>query len=151
MFFATLVALAPGCTLFDEVLPGSPFTPEQPVAEVTVVGKINIDPVTEGREDCAVGRALLWGIARNTGDRDLEDVFIEIDALNAGGGVLASYRVNVFNGDVSVGPEEGAVQVAGTSLAVDQSGAFSVCTNLSYGSVAGTAYRTDFIVIDELE
>ena len=32
-----------------------------------------------------------------------------------------------------------------------QSGTFSVCTDLSAGSVAGTAYRTDFIVIDVAE
>ena len=45
-------------------------------------------------------------------------------------------------------PPRRRVQIAGTSLAVDQSGSFSVCARLSAGSVAGTAYRTDFIVVE---
>jgi len=167
LLLAAVVGLAPGCTLLDEILPGTPFTPDQPVAEVTVVGKINIDRATGNREGCSTGRALLWGIARNTGDLDVDDVFIEIDALNSNNGVIDTYRVNVFNGDVSevtppevtppevtppeVTPPETPVQIAGTSLAVDQSGIFSVCTGLAYGSVAGTAYRTDFIVASEIK
>jgi len=151
LLVAAVVGLAPGCTALDDILPGTPFTLDQPLAQVTVQGEINIDPITAESEGCSPGGTLLWGIAKNTGDRDLDDVFIEIDALSAGNAVLGSYRVNVFNGEVTTGAEEDAVQIAGTSLAVDQSGTFSVCTNLGYGSVAGTAYRTDFIVIDELQ
>jgi hypothetical protein len=46
---------------------------------------------------------------------------------------------------------ETTTQVAGTSLAVDQSGTFAACTRLAPGSVAGTAYRTDFIIVSEIE
>lgn len=154
LLLAIVVGLAPGCTLLDDATSGTPFTPDQPKAEVTVVGRINIDSVTMSQAGCAVGSALLWGIARNTGDVDVDDVFIEIDALDAGNGLLDTYRAHVFNGEVTV--VEGALpadttQLAGTSLAVDQSGSFSVCTRLAAGSVAGTAYRTSFIVINEIE
>jgi len=145
LLFAALVVHAPGCTLF-----GDAFLPEQPQAEVTVVGEINIDRATVSLEGCSDGRALLWGIARNTGDLDVVDVFIEIDALDSSNGVLDTYRVNVFNGEAPP-PAAGEAQIAGTSLAVDQSGTFQVCTRLAAGSVAGTAYRTDFIVITEIE
>jgi hypothetical protein len=151
LLLAAVVALAPGCTLLDDILPGTPFTPDQPVAEVTVQGKINIDRVTESSEGCSAGRALLWGTARNTGDFDLDDVFIEIDALDAGNRVLATYRVNVFNGEVTGGTKEDPIPIAGTSLAVDESGTFAACTGLAFGAVAGTSYRTDFIIISEIE
>ena len=63
--------------------------------------------------------------------------------------VLDTYRINVFNGEVTDADRATeTAQIAGTSLAVDQSGTFSVCTRLSAGSVAGTAYRTDFIVVE---
>lgn len=155
LLLAVAVGLAPGCTLFDDLTSGTPFTPEQPKAEVTVVGQINIDSVTASREGCSAGRVLLWGIARNTGDLDVQDVFLEIDALGPDGGVLDTYRVNVFNGEVVEGTEAtettpGTAQIAGTSLAVDQSGTFEACTRLAAGSVAGTAYRADFIVVTEL-
>ncbi len=70
-----------------------------------MVGEINIDVATAGTPDCAAGSTLFWGIARNTGDLDVDDVFIEIDALNAGNGVLGTYRVNVFNGEVTPATE----------------------------------------------
>lgn len=166
LLLAAVVGLAPGCTLLDEILPGTPFTPDQPVAEVTVVGKINIDRVSQSTEGCSTGRALLWGMARNTGDVDVDDVFIEIDALDSNNNVIDTYRVNVFNGEVgeivpttttttttTTDPDttEEPIQIAGTSLVVDQSGTFEVCTGLAFGSVAGTAYRTDFTVIQEIE
>jgi hypothetical protein len=147
LLLAVAVVVAPGCTLF-----GDTFLTEQPQAEVTVVGKINVDSATVDQEGCSSGRALLWGIARNTGDLDVDDVIIEIDVLGANGGVLDTYRANVFNGEVTEvkgDSPDTTFQVAGTSLAVDQSGSFQVCTRLSPGSVAGTAYRTDFIVINE--
>jgi hypothetical protein len=157
LLLAAVVALAPGCSLF-----GDSFLPEQPLAEVTVVGEINIDRATVDSSDCAVGSTILWGIARNTGDLDVNDVFIEIDALDANNSVIGTYRVHVFNGEIAeitppppsttppTTPEE-PIQVAGTSLAVDQSGTFEVCARLSAGSVAGTAYRTDFIIVSEIQ
>ncbi len=157
---AAVLGFAPGCTLFDDILPGTPFTPDQPVAEVTVVGKINIDRASGLETGCSAGRALFWGIARNTGDLDVDSVFIEIDALDANQRVIDTYRVNVFNGEITeitttttttTTTTEEPIQIAGTSLAVDESGTFSVCTRLGFGSVAGTAYRTDFIVISEIE
>lgn len=156
LLFAVAVGLAPGCTLFDDILPGTPFTPDQPKAEVAVVGQVNIDTITMSREGCSAGSVLFWGIAQNIGDLDVDDVIIEIDALGADGGVLDTYRGNVFNGDVTPATEasetaEATIQISGTSLAVDQSGTFSVCTRLAAGSVTGTASRFDFIVIEEIE
>ena len=145
------VGLAPGCTLLDDVLPGTPFTPDQPVAQVTVVGGINIDGATLNVAKCSAGSALLWGTAQNTGDLDVDDVFITIEALGANGAVLGTYRVHVFNGTVSGGTPTDPIVVAGTSLAVDESGSFSVCTNVPSGSVTGTAYSTDFIVVNEIQ
>jgi len=159
LLLAAVVGLGTGCTLFDEFLPGTPFTPDQPVAEVTVVGQINIDRAT-ANQNCSVGSALLWGTARNTGDSDVDDVFIVIDALNSANVVLDTYRVNVFNGDLSEIATSSSstttttvkpIPTAGTSLAVDQSGTFEVCTRLPFGDVAGTAYRTDFIVTVEIK
>lgn len=157
MVLAAVAGLAPGCTLLDEILPGTPFTPDQPVAEVTVQGRINIDRSTGSQEGCPAGRALLWGVARNTGDLLVDDVFIEIDALDSGKRVLDTYRVHVFNGEVTEieapTPEdpEATVTVAGTSLIVDQLGSFEVCTRQAYGSVAGTAHRTDFNIVEVIE
>ena len=148
---AAAVGLLPGCTLLDSVLPGTPFTPDQPLAQVTVVGEINVDPATGNQDGCSPGKALLWGNAKNTGDVDVTNVFIEIDALTADKGVLGSYRTNVFNGVITGGTPEDPNTNAGTSLTVGQSGTFAVCANLSAGSVAGTAYRTDFIVLDVLK
>jgi hypothetical protein len=151
---AVLVGCAPGCTLFDDILPGTPFTPDQPVAEVTVSGKINVDPTSASSEGCPAGGALFWGTARNTGDLDVDDVFIEIVALDANNAELGRFRTNVYNGEVSESPPPPAPpepQVAGTSLAVDQSGSFSVCTRVPYGAVAATAYTTDYIVVSEIE
>lgn len=150
LLLAAVVGISPGCTLLDDILPGTPFTPDQPTPEVTVQGEINISR-SGGGDGCSAGRAVLWGIAKNTGDLDLNDVFIEIDALDASGAVLGTYRVNVFNGEVTVGTEEEPAQLAGTSLAVDESGTFSACTQQAYGSVAGTAYRTDYIIVNEIE
>jgi hypothetical protein len=143
VLLAAVVALAQGCTIFDV------FLTEQPLAEVTVVGEINIDRVTADKENCPAGSTLFWGIARNTGDLDVDDVSIEIAALDSGNRVLGRYRAHVFNGEISVGTEEGALEVAGTSLAVDQSGSFEVCAQV--GSVAGTTYSTDFTIITETQ
>jgi hypothetical protein len=149
VLLAAVLGFAPGCTLF-----GEPFVTQQPTGEVTVQGGINIDSASGIEAGCSAGRALLWGTARNTGDVDLDDVFIEIDALDANRNVLGTYRVNVFNGDISEVPGATPAETtssAGTSLAVDESGTFSVCTGLSAGSVVSTAYRTDFIIIEEAE
>ena len=146
VLLAATVGLAPGCTLF-----GDKFLPEQPLAEVTVQGKINIDAGSGVEAGCSAGAALFWGIAKNTGDVDVDDVFIEIDALDANNAVLGSYRGNVFNGtitEVTGATSKDTVSTAGTSLAVDESGTFSVCSSLPAGSVARATYRTDFIVIE---
>jgi hypothetical protein len=141
--------------LFDDVLPGTPFTPDQPLAEVTVVGEINIDRATSSSTTCSAGTALLWGIARNTGDLDVDDIYITIEALNSGGGVVGTYRTHVFNGEITeITPAtetQPAVSSAGTSLTVDQSGSFAVCTGQPFEAVASATYRTDFIVIDEIK
>jgi hypothetical protein len=155
LLLATACGFAPGCTLFDNVVPGLSFTPDQPKAEVTVVGEINIDRATASSTTCSAGTALLWGIARNTGDLDVDDIYIIIEALNSGGGVVGTYRTHVFNGtitEITPGTETTpAVSSAGTSLKVKESGSFAVCTGQPFEAVAATTYRTDFIVIDKLK
>jgi hypothetical protein len=133
LLLSAVVGLAQGCTALDDYLPGTPFTPDQPEGEVTVVGVINNDRVEESTDDCATGGTLLWGTARNTGDVDVDDVFIVIDAFGADGALLGTFRTNVFNGEVVAADPEvpGSFDVASTSLGVDQSGTFSVCTHLS--------------------
>jgi len=132
--------------------------PDQPKAEVTVDGTINIDsttaemtyfdPVARADQSCSSGSALLSGIARNTGDMDVVNVTITIFVLDANNAVLDTYHAYVYNGDFTAGTEEAPLSF-GTSLAVDQSGGFAVCARLSAGSVAGTSYRTNFTVIEE--
>jgi hypothetical protein len=150
---AAVVGLAQGCTALDDYLPGTPFTPDQPAGEVTVVGAINADRIELSTEDCAAGGTIFWGTARNTGDLDLNDVFIVIDAFGPSGALLGTYRTNVFNGEVTAADttEPGAFDIASTSLAVDQSGTFDVCAPLPHGSVARTDYRTEFIVVEASE
>ena len=144
---AAILGLAPGCTLFDDYLPGTPFTPDQPAAEVTVQGGINSDRTAGGAESCTPGGTVFWGTARNTGDVDVDEVFITINAFDAAGNVLGSYRTNVFSGTITEGTAVGASASVSTSLLVDQSGVFEVCTSLPFGSVARTDYHTDFLVI----
>jgi hypothetical protein len=148
-----VIGLAPGCTALDDYLPGTPFTPDQPAGEVTVVGAINADRIAQSNEACAAGGTLFWGTARNTGDLDVVDVFIVIDAFGPTGALLGTYRTNVFNGEVTAADttEPGAFDIASTSLAVDQSGTFGVCAPLPHGSVARTEYRSDFIIIEVSE
>jgi hypothetical protein len=151
MLLVLAVGLAQGCTALDDYLPGTPFTPDQPEGQVSVVGEINNDRVEENTDGCAVGGTLFWGTARNTGDLDLDDVFIEIEAFGPTGDLLGTYRANVFNGEVVAADPEvpGATDIASTNLVVDQSGTFSVCSPLSYGSVVTTKYRTGFVVIEK--
>ena len=157
LLLAVVVGLAPGCTLLDDILPGTPFTPEQPVAEVTLQGAINIesttagmtyfDPVAQTDQFCSAGSALLSGIVRNTGDMDVVNVTITIDVLGANNAVLDRCRGYVYNGEFTpADPATGAPLSFGTSLDLDKSGSFAVCSRLSAGSVAGTAYRTNFTV-----
>jgi hypothetical protein len=153
LLLLAVLGLAAGCTALDDYLPGTPFTPDQPQGQVTVVGAINNDRVEEDTEDCAVGRTLFWGTVRNTGDLDVEDVFIVIDAYGPAGDLLGSYRTNVFSGTVTPADPTvpGSFDIASTNLVVDQDGGFSVCVPLSYGSVARTEYRTEFMVVVEIE
>jgi hypothetical protein len=152
---AVAVGLAPGCTAFDEILPGTPFTPDQPEGKVTVVGPIYADRIEQSNENCAAGGTLLWGTARNTGDSDLNDVFIVVEAYDPSGALLGSYRTAVFNGEVveaadttgAAATDAAATTTASNSLAVDESGSFSICTPLPYGSVARTEYRTGFTIV----
>ena len=129
---AAALSVAPGCTYLDkyEGFPGTPFTPDQPEAAVTVVGEIGIDTVEKASEGCIPGGTLFWGNARNTGDQDVNDVMIHINAFNAAGAALGTFSGSVFNGTVDV----------------DQSGSFSVCSPLPAGSVARAEYRTSFVV-----
>jgi hypothetical protein len=159
VLLSAVVVLAPGCTALDDYLPGTPFTPDQPEGEITVVGVINNDRVEANTENCSVGGTLFWGTARNTGDLDADDVYIVIDAFGPTGALLGSYRTNVFYGEAV--PVEPAVpgssdipstslDIATTSLAVDQSGTFNVCTPLPYGSVTRTEYHAGGNFIQEV-
>jgi len=151
LLLSAVVGFAQGCTALDDYLPGTPFTPDQPAGEVTVVGAINNDRVEQNTEGCAVGGTMFWGTARNTGDVIVDDVFIVIDAFGPTGALLGSYRTNVFNGEILTEGDPtvpGSFDAASTYLVVDQSGTFSVCAGLPYGSVARTEYRTEFIFIE---
>jgi hypothetical protein len=145
MVLLSAVVLAAGCTALDDYLPGTPFTPDQPEGEITVVGVINNDRVEENSDGCSVGGTLFWGTARNTGDLSADDVYIVIDAFGPTGALLGSYRTSVFNGEVVLADPEvpGSTDIASTSLDVDQSGTFNVCTPLPYGSVTRTEGRAD--------
>ena len=152
---AAALLLAPGCTYLDkyEGFPGTPFTTDQPEGEVTVVGQIEIGAIEKDSKGCVPGGTLFWGNARNTGDENVSDVMIHIEAFTAGGASLGTYAGNVFNGTVDVDdtdPDNPLVR-AHTSLEVDQSGTFSVCSPLPFGSVARTEYRTSFVIIDVVE
>jgi hypothetical protein len=146
---AALCALAPACTGFDDYLPGTPFTPDQPTAAVTLVDGIYADVVPSDSVVCNPGSTMLWGTVKNTGDLDVDEVFIEIDVFGPGGAFLGTYGGDVFNGETTspVG-SEGAVEVALTDLAVDQAGYFQVCAAVSAGSISRTDYRTSFVVIE---
>jgi len=157
LLLSVAVGLAPGCTLL-----GDAFLPDQPKAEVTVVGSINIDsttaemtyfdPVARTDRSCSAGSALFSGIARNTGDQDVVDVTITIVALDANNAVLDTYHGYVYNGNFTpADPDTGAPLSFGTSLDLDQSGNFAVCARLSAGSVASTTYRTQFTVIEAVK
>lgn len=151
LFTVTLCALAPACTGLDDFLPGTPFTPDEPTAAVTLVDEIYADVVPSGSAVCDPGGTMLWGSVRNTGDLDVDEVFIEIDVFGPGGGFLGRYGGDVFNGEtVSIG-EEDPVEVALTNLAVDQTGYFQVCAGVSAGSISRTEYRTSFVVIERSE
>lgn len=151
LLVAAFLGLAPGCTLFDDYLPGTPFTPDQPVAEVTLEGEIAVDQSSGNTDACSSGGTILWGMVRNTGDLDVDDVFITVEVFDASDTLLGSYRVNVFNGEVITAADESSVDSFSTSLVVDQAGVFEVCSSISAERVARTDYRTDFIVIDEIE
>lgn len=146
--FAVAWLLLPGCTLFDDYLPGTPFTPTQPVAEVTVDGGIQTSLITAPTgEGCVPGGTAFWGRARNTGDVDVVDVSITIEAFAGNESFLGSFSGSVFNGDVVDNPD--GADSYGTDLEVDQSGSFTICTTIPFGAVARTEYLTHFVVIDE--
>jgi hypothetical protein len=151
LFFAALCALAPACTGFDDFLPGTPFTPEQPTAAVTLVDDVHADVVPSGSQVCDPGSTMLWGTVRNTGDLDVDEVFIEIDLFGPGGAFLGTYGGDVFNGETATVGSEDPVEVALTNLAVDQPGYFQVCAGVSAGSISRTEYRTSFVVIESSE
>lgn len=146
LLLAAAVCLAPGCTLFDDYMPGTPFTPDQPVKELSVVGEVNVDR-SSGSRTCPDGRAVFWGIVRNTGDVDVDGVSIVVDAYDAAGNRLGSFTGSVFNGTVE--EEDLFSDTAGTNLEVDQSGSFSVCSTLGFGSVARAEGRADGFVIED--
>lgn len=145
---AALLAPAAGCTLFDDYLPGTPFTPDQPVAEVSLIGVINLDPVARNSDTCPPGGTVFWGSVRNTGDLDVDDVTIVLDVFGPTGAFLGTFSDKVYNGEIVDAEDELHYDSASTSLFVEQSGAFSVCSPLRYGTAARAEYRTEFVVID---
>jgi hypothetical protein len=148
---AALLAPAGGCTAIDDYVDGTPFTPDQPVALVELQGPVNRDLVGPGSATCAAGTTVLWGWVKNTGDLDVDDVTAVIDAFGPTGGFLGSFRDKVYNGEVTAGEDSGSLDTASTSLTVEQSGSFTVCTSLPFGTVARVEFRTEFIVIDTSE
>lgn len=148
---AATLLLAPGCTLWDDWLPGDPFTPEQPKGEVTLTGEMNVDPITASSPGCSPGGTVFWGSVINSGDLDVTDVSIAITAFDAAGGALGTFSGKVFNGETEeIKDADGNVVaiVAGTSLEIRQSGAFNVCAPVPAGAVARTEYRTSFTIVE---
>jgi hypothetical protein len=146
------LALTPGCTKWDDWLPGSPFTPAQPEAEGTLTGAMNAERIAESTTGCTPGGTVFWGQVTNTGDMDVTEVSIAIDVFNAAGVSLGTFGGTVFNGEVEtdVTDPDHPIVIAGTSLVVDQSGTFTVCTPVPYGTAAHTEYQTRFIVVEEV-
>jgi hypothetical protein len=150
LLLAVLASPGAGCTYLDKWLPGTPFTPDQPIAEVTLDGEMHVDPASGFNEGCPSGGTVFWGTARNTGDIPVVDVSIFVNAYGPGNAFLGSFRTSVFSGEIIVeeGAPETAPESAATDLDIDESGTFEVCAPLPFGSVVRTEYRTEFIVID---
>lgn len=146
VLLAAAVGLGAGCTLFDDYMPGTPFSLDQPVKELSVEGEINIDSAG-GSGSCPAGRAVFWGTVRNTGDVEVEGVSIVIDAYNSAGALLGSFSGSVYNGTIETNDDESIT--AETSLEVDQAGVFEVCSSLAFGSVARAEGRADGFVIED--
>lgn len=154
LWLSAALLLSPGCTLYDEYAPGEPFTPTQPEGSVTLVGEINGAPIVAASDGCAPGGTVFWGLVSNTGDLDVTNVSISITVFGASGGSLGVWSGPVYNGEVETietGPDSPPIDVAGTSLEVDTSGSFSVCTTVPYGSAARTEYRTSFTEVEGTE
>jgi hypothetical protein len=147
------ILLVSGCTKWDDWLPGSPFTPDQPEGAVTLTGKMNVDPITSSGPGCPPGGTVFWGTVMNTGDLDVTDVEITISAYDGAGGLLGTFRDDVYNGEVEeIELDDGTkVTVVGTSLDVDQSGTFNVCAPVPSGGVARTEYQTSFVTVETVK
>jgi hypothetical protein len=141
---------APGCTLFDDWpeggLKGSPFTPDQPEAAVTLTGEMYSNRIVEAGDGCVPGGTFFWGQVTNTGDLDVTNVSISITVYDAAGNPFGSWSGQVFNGEVDEADPDNPL--AGNSLVVKQSGSFNVCTSVPFGSAASTGYRTSFTPIE---
>jgi len=145
------LVLASGCTALDDYLPGTPFTPDQPEAAVTLTGEMHADRISAPTTGCPPGGTVFWGQVTNTGDLNVTEVSIAIDVFDAASASLGTFGGSVFNGDVVTDDTDpdNPIVVAGTSLEVDQAGTFTVCTPVPYGTAARTEYRTRFIVVEE--
>jgi hypothetical protein len=150
---AAALAVAPGCTAWDDWLPGTPFTPDQPEAAVTLTGEMHADRIAESTTGCTPGGTIFWGQVTNTGDLDVTEVVIAIGVFDAAGVSLGTFGGSVFNGEVETDDTDpdNPIVIAGTSLVVDQSGTFTVCTPVPYGTAARTEYQTRFSVVEEAE
>jgi hypothetical protein len=142
---AAAICTAPACTLFDDYLPGTPFTTEQPIMQLSVVGEVNVDR-SSGTDECPAGRALFWGLVHNTGDVDVDGVTIIVDAFDAAGAQIGSFSGDVFNGNVETSASGSAT--AETTIAVDESGTFEICSSLGFDSVARAEGHASGFVIE---
>ncbi len=149
LLVAVLLAALPACTLFDDYLPGSPFTLREPAGEVTVEGEVVPYPILTASEGCNPGGTVFTGRARNTGDVGVSDVSITLDVFDASGAVLGSFSGGIFNGTIADDPD--GFSTFGTDLEIDQLGAFSVCTPIPFGAAARTEHFTQFVVVDTSE
>lgn len=150
LLLAAASGLAPGCTLFDDYVSGTPFTLDQPVAAVALQGEIIVDRASGTEDGCPAGRTVLWGMVRNTGDIPVVDVSIDVDAFGPTGTYLGTFRNHVFNGEILDNTNPNGFDSASTSLEVEQAGTFEICTSLTFGSVARTEYRTAFCYLPSI-
>lgn len=145
---ALALALAlPACTLFDDYLPGTPFTLDQPEAAVFMIS-LSADRIAETTGNCVEGGTVLSGSVRNFGSFLVEDVYIVIDVFGAAGVFLGSFRDHVYNGTLVVG-EDDAPDRPGTSLDSGEAGYFLICTPVPFGSAESVEYRTEYVVVEE--
>ena len=121
--FLCLCLVVAGCSANGLTFP-------EPEGELTVVGGIQMAS--------ASGITVFYGTVINTGDVEVEDIFISIQAFSAGGALLGTFRDVVSRWTTETGVDN--------MLDVNESGSFIVPSNLPFGAVGRTEHFFDFTI-----